>query len=80
MSSILLENNGKDSSGKRTRHMNISYIGITDWVEKKEAEIMWVPREDMVADHLTKTLQGAEFCCFRNLIMGVFEQVLGQGC
>ena len=50
MSSILLENNGKASSGKRMRHMNIRYFGITDWVEKKEAKIMWVPCEDMVAD------------------------------
>ena len=37
---------------------------------KGEAEIMWVPREDMVADYLTKALQGAEFRCFRDLIMG----------
>ena len=42
MSSILLENNGKESSVKRTRHMNIRYFGITDWVNKKEAKIMWV--------------------------------------
>ena len=70
MSIILLGNNGKASSGKRTRHMNIRYFGITDRVEKKEAEIMWVPREDMVANYLTKSLQGAEFCCFRNAIMG----------
>ncbi len=35
MSSILLENNGKASSGKRTQHMNIRFFGITDRVEKK---------------------------------------------
>ena len=57
MSSILLENNGKASSGKRTRHMKIRYFGITDQVEKKEAKIMWVPHEDMVADYLTKDLK-----------------------
>ena len=70
MKSILLENNSKASSGKRTQHMNIRFFGITDQVDKKEAEIMWVPREDMVADYLTKALHGAEFRCFRNLIMG----------
>ena len=69
-SSVLMEINGKASSGKRTRHMNIRFFNITDRVEKGEAEIMWVPREDMVADYLTKALQGAEFCCFRDLIMG----------
>jgi hypothetical protein len=65
-----MEINGKASSGKRTRHMNIRYFNITDRVEKGEAEIMWVPLEDMVADYWTKALQGAEFRLFRDLIMG----------
>ena len=65
-----MEINGKASSGKRTQHMNIRYFNITNQVEKGEAEIMWVPREDMIEDYLTKALQGAEFCCFRDLIMG----------
>jgi hypothetical protein len=69
-SSVLMEINGKASSGKRTRHMNIRFFNITNRVEKEEVEIMWVPREDMVADYLTKALQGAEFCRFRDLIMG----------
>ena len=50
--------------------MNIRFFNITNQVEKKEAEIMWVPHEDMVADYLTKALQGAELCCFRDFIMG----------
>jgi hypothetical protein len=32
--------------------------------------LTWVPREDMVADYLTKALQGAEFRRFQDLIMG----------
>ena len=32
---ILLEQNGKSSSGKRTRHINIRYFFITDWVNMK---------------------------------------------
>jgi hypothetical protein len=35
-SSILLEQNGKASSGKRMRHINIQYFFITDWVNMKE--------------------------------------------
>jgi hypothetical protein len=50
--------------------MNIRFFNITNWVEQEEVKIMWVPREDMVADYLTKALQGAEFRCFRDLIMG----------
>ena len=50
--------------------MNIRYFGITDREDKKEAEIMWIPWEDMVADYLTKALQDAEFRRFRDFIMG----------
>ena len=49
-SSVLLEVNGKASSGKRTRRLAIRYFFITDCVAKKECEIVWIPREDMVAD------------------------------
>ncbi len=38
-SSILLEQNGKASGGKRTRHINIRNILITDWVNMKEISI-----------------------------------------
>jgi hypothetical protein len=38
-SSILLEQNGKASSGKRTRHINIRYFFITDQVNMKEISI-----------------------------------------
>ncbi len=58
--------------------MNIRYFNITNRVEKEEVEIMWVPREDMVADYLTKALQGAEFCRFRDLNHGECLRVIGQ--
>jgi hypothetical protein len=35
-SAILLERNGRGSSGRRTRHINIRYFFITDRVKKKE--------------------------------------------
>ncbi len=37
--SILLEQNGKALRGKRTRHINIGYFFITDWVNMKEISI-----------------------------------------
>ena len=68
-SRILLENNGKASSGKRTRHMNICFFNITNRVEKNEAKIMWVPREDMVAYYLTKP------CRVRNFVVsGIYHE------
>ena len=67
---ILLEQNGKSSSGKRTRHINIRYFFITDWVNMKEISIEWCPTKDMVADFMTKSLQGSHFKRLRDIIMG----------
>ena len=47
-SSILLEQNDKASSVKRTRHINIRYFFITDLVNMKEISIEWCPTKDMV--------------------------------
>jgi hypothetical protein len=74
-SSILLEKNGKASSGKRTRHINIRYFFITDRVNKKEISIEWCPTKDMVADFMTKPLQGSHFRRLRDIIMGKFCSV-----
>jgi hypothetical protein len=39
-SSILLENNGKASSSKRTKHINIRYFFITNRVSKEEVSLV----------------------------------------
>jgi hypothetical protein len=69
-SSILLERNGKASSSKRTKHINIRYFFITDRVMKGELSVVWCPTGDMIGDYATKPLQGAVFKRFRDLIMG----------
>ncbi len=74
-SSILLERNGKASSGKRTRHINIRYFFITDRVNMKEVSIDWCPTKDMVADYMTKPLQGSHFKKLRDIIMGHVRSV-----
>jgi hypothetical protein len=70
-SSILLETNGKASSSKRTKHINIRYFFITDRVKKNELSVVWCPTGNMIGDYATKPLQGAVFKKFRDLIMGV---------
>jgi hypothetical protein len=70
-SSILLEKNGKASSGKRTKHINIRFFFITDRVGQKEVTVEWCPTEDMIGDYATKPTQGALFRKFRDQIMGV---------
>jgi hypothetical protein len=69
-SSILLETNGRGSSGKRTRHMNVRYFFIADRVKSKEIRIEYCPTGIMVADYFTKALQGLIFRQLRDMIMG----------
>ena len=72
-SSIRLELNGKASSSKRTRHINIRYFLITDRVNKKEINIEYCPTEEMIADYFTKPLQGSLFRRFRNAVLGMTD-------
>jgi hypothetical protein len=72
--SILLEVNGKASSGKRTKHINMRYFFITDRVHKGDVKVTWCPTDNMTGDFWTKPEQGAMFCRFRDRIMGVVAQ------
>ena len=64
-SAMLLEENGKQSSSKRTRHINIRYFFITDCIKCKEFQIDYCKTEEMWADFLTKPLQGKKFAVMR---------------
>jgi len=79
-SAILLEKNGKASSTKRTKHINIRYFFITDRIASGQLRIEWCPTLEMIGDYMTKPLQGALFRKFRDLIMGVvFAKDSGKG-
>ena len=70
-SAILLERNGRRSSGKRTRHIDIRYFFITDRIAKKEIRVEYCPTTDMLADMFTKPLQGGLFRKLRNKVLNV---------
>ena len=72
-STMLLERNGKALSSKRTKHINVRYFFITDRISKGEVHVEWCPTGDMVADFMTKPLQGSPFKKFRDLIMGALS-------
>ncbi len=68
-SAMLLEKNGRGSSSKRTRHINVRHFFVSDRIKSGEMNVEHCPTGDMVADFFTKPLQGAKFTKFRNLIM-----------
>ena len=71
-----MEKNGKALSSRRTKHINICYFFITDRIAKEEVSVIWCPMEDMIADYMTKPLQGSLFEKFRDQIMGVIPAKL----
>jgi Reverse transcriptase (RNA-dependent DNA polymerase) len=70
-SSILLEKNGRASSGKRTRHINIRYFFVTDRIASNEVSIEYCPTGNMISDYFTKPLQGTPFKKLRDYIMNL---------
>ena len=71
MSSMLLERNGKQSSGKKTRHIEIRYFFIKDNIDRKRVSVEYCPTNLMWADFFTKPLQGSQFRLLRALIMNL---------
>jgi hypothetical protein len=69
-STILLEENGKKSSSKRTRALNIRYFFLTDQIQKGNLIVEYCPTTEMIADYFSKPLQGKLFQKFKNSIMG----------
>ena len=70
-STIKLQENGKVSSGKRTRHFDIKLFYITDLISRDEVSVEYCPSDDMIADYMSKPLMGAKFKEFPNLIMNL---------
>ena len=68
-SSMKLEENGKASSGKRTRHFHIKYFYITDLIQRNQVTIEYCPTDEMIADYMTKLLVGSKFIRFRIHVM-----------
>ena len=65
MSAMKLETNGRMSSGKNTRHIDIKYFFAKDRVDTEGISIVHCPTEQMLADFFTKPLQGALFKKFK---------------
>ena len=70
-SAILLEKNGRNSCGEKSRHINIRYFFIKDVLKRERITVTHCPTEQMIADYFTKPLQGNLFTTLRDTIMGI---------
>jgi hypothetical protein len=59
-SSITLLNKGMSTSEK-TRHIAIRFFFVNDRIEAREVVLEYMPTGDMIADIMTKPLQGDLF-------------------
>ena len=78
-STIALVNNGM-SKNDRTRHINVRYFWTKERIDIGEIEVKYLPTEDMIADILTKPLQGIKFIQLRACLLNWPTAVDLAGC
>ena len=69
-SAIKLAENGRSNSS-RTRHIAIRFFFISDRINSKEIVVEYMKTQDMIADILTKPMQGALFRRLRSLLLNM---------
>ena len=77
-STIKLMENGRPTS-ELTRHIRIGYFWVHDLIIKKIIKLVYCPTEFMIADIITKPLQGALFRTMRDRIMGAVPCPMVEG-
>jgi len=68
-SAIHMAHNGKSISN-RTRHIKIKYFFVKQFLDNGEFKLEHCPTREMIADILTKPLQGELFLELRDLLLG----------
>ena len=63
--------NGVESVGEKSRHIKIRYFWIKDRIANGDLEVMYCNTTEMIADILTKPLQGKLFLKLRKLLLNM---------
>ena len=82
LSTIALANRGRSNSS-RTRHIAIRYFFAKDRKAAKEIAVGHLGTRHMIADFLSKPLQGSDFLRLRELLLGMVlppSSTKQQGC
>ena len=80
-STIQLIRNGRSNS-ERTRHVDVRYFFLHDRISTGDVDIVYLPTTDMIADILTKPLQGELFKKLRKELLNTTPPTLtyAEGC
>ena len=69
-SALRMEQNGRNSCTGNSRHINVRLFFVKDCIDKGEFTIEHCPMVLILADYITKALQGDFFQKMRRVIMG----------
>lgn len=69
-SEIRMLTNGKASCSSNSKHVAIKFFWSTDRIKNGNIKVKYCPTDKMIADFMSKPLQGSLFKRFRNVIMG----------
>jgi len=70
-STILLSENGKRSSSKRTKHLDVCYYFVKDCIKRGQVKVAYCPTKNMLAVFFTKPPQGSAFRRMRSKILNM---------
>ena len=66
-----MEDNDKESLGKRTSHFDINHFYVTDLVSQNKVNIKYCPTDEIIEEYMTKLLVGENFELLQYLIMNI---------
>ena len=69
-SEMKLLNNGRDSCTWNSKHIAIKYFWVTDRIKDGKIIVEHCPTKEMLADFMSKPVQGSLFTSFRDVLMG----------
>ena len=72
MAAIFMANNSRPTD--RTRHMDIQYFAMQEWIKEKQVILHHIPGTLNPADSLTKALAWILCARYTNRLMGYFKR------
>jgi hypothetical protein len=74
-STMILMKNGRLSSGKHTKHLDIRYFYVKDLIDRGIVKLSHCVSDEMLGDFFTKPVQGKRFQILRDILLNIDSTV-----
>jgi intein-encoded DNA endonuclease-like protein len=61
---------GRADPTSRLKHMDVRFFTISRYIDSGNINVEWTPTDNIVADVLSKPLQGSRFVKLRSVLLG----------